>query len=226
MQLALDEARRAAAADEVPVGAVIVHEDRVIATACNERETLRDPTAHAEMIAITQAATALGSWRLDGCTLYVTLEPCPMCAGAIVQARIPRVVYGAADPKAGAVRSLFQLARRPAAKPSGRSDRGRPGGTVRPVAHGVLSAEAFVAGGNRWRFAGMTRWRIIRGHGASRARFIGAGRNACLTTQMAAREIDRSNSRGFGVRLDYTEAFHSPRHARLRRMFVRRSAAL
>ena len=86
-----------------------MHDGRVLAAARNEREALRDPTAHAEMIAITQAAAALGSWRLEGCTLYVTLEPCPMCAGAIVQARIPRLVYGAADPKAGAVRSLFQL---------------------------------------------------------------------------------------------------------------------
>jgi tRNA(adenine34) deaminase len=97
------------AEDEVPVGAVIVHEGRVIAAAHNQREQLRDPTAHAEMIAITQAAAQLASWRLEDCTLYVTLEPCPMCAGAIVQARIPRVVYGATDPKAGAVQSLFEL---------------------------------------------------------------------------------------------------------------------
>jgi tRNA(adenine34) deaminase len=109
MQLALDEAKAAAAADEAPIGAVIVQGDRVLARARNEREALRDPTAHAEMIAITQAAAALGNWRLEGCTLYVTLEPCPMCAGAIVQARIPRVVYGALDPKAGAVRSLYRL---------------------------------------------------------------------------------------------------------------------
>jgi len=109
MKLALEEARRAFAEDEVPVGAVIVHGSRVVARAHNQREQLRDPTAHAEMIAITQAAEALGSWRLEDCTLYVTLEPCPMCAGAIVQARIPNVVYGAADPKAGAVRSLYRL---------------------------------------------------------------------------------------------------------------------
>jgi tRNA(adenine34) deaminase len=109
MKLALAQAEAAAAADEAPIGAVIVRDDQVLATARNERETLRDPTAHAEMIAITQAAAALGSWRLEGCTLYVTLEPCPMCAGAIVQARIPRVVYGAVDPKAGAVRSLYRL---------------------------------------------------------------------------------------------------------------------
>jgi tRNA(adenine34) deaminase len=109
MRLALAEAQRAAAEDEVPVGAVIVHQQRVIASAHNQRESLRDPTAHAEMIAITQAAQALGSWRLEDCWLYVTLEPCPMCAGAIVQARIPWVVYGAADPKAGAVDSLYRL---------------------------------------------------------------------------------------------------------------------
>lgn len=109
MRMALAEAQAAAAAGEVPVGAIIVCNDRVIAAAHNQRETLRDPTAHAEMIAITQAAESLGAWRLEGCTLYVTLEPCPMCAGAIVQSRVPRVVYGAVDPKAGAVESLYTL---------------------------------------------------------------------------------------------------------------------
>lgn len=109
MRLALQEAQAALAEDEVPVGAVVVHGDRVIASAHNQREQLRDPTAHAEMIAITQATQTLESWRLENCTLYVTLEPCPMCAGAIVQARIPLVVYGASDPKAGAVESLFQM---------------------------------------------------------------------------------------------------------------------
>ncbi|BBO30600.1 tRNA adenosine(34) deaminase TadA [Lacipirellula parvula] len=109
MQLALEQALEAATADEAPVGAIIVADDRVIAVARNEREALRDPTAHAEMIAITQAAAALSNWRLENCTLYVTLEPCPMCAGAIVQARIPRVVFGALDPKGGAVRSLYRL---------------------------------------------------------------------------------------------------------------------
>src|SRR5882757_6708598 len=109
MRLAYQEAQAALAENEVPVGAVLVHEERVIAAAHNQREQLRDPTAHAEMIAITQAAEALGSWRLEGCALYVTLEPCPMCAGAIVQARVPLVVYGASDPKAGAVQSLYQL---------------------------------------------------------------------------------------------------------------------
>jgi tRNA(adenine34) deaminase len=109
MRRAYREAQAALAAGEVPVGAMIVHDGGVIAEAHNQRERLNDPTAHAEMIAITQAAAALGSWRLEGCTLYVTLEPCPMCAGAIVQARIPTVVYGARDPKAGAVDSLFHL---------------------------------------------------------------------------------------------------------------------
>jgi tRNA(adenine34) deaminase len=109
MQMALAQAERAYAEKEVPVGAVIARDGHVIAAAYNQREQLRDPTAHAEMIAITQAAEAIGSWRLDDCALYVTLEPCPMCAGAIVQARIPRVVYGATDPKAGAVHSLFKL---------------------------------------------------------------------------------------------------------------------
>ena len=109
MKLALEEAELAFGEDEVPVGAVIVHEGRVIARAHNQREQLRDPTAHAEMMAITQAAAARQSWRLDGCSLYVTMEPCPMCAGAILQARIPLVVYGVADPKAGAVHSLYRL---------------------------------------------------------------------------------------------------------------------
>ena len=109
MKRALQEAQQALSEDEVPVGAVIVREERVIASAHNQRERLHDPTAHAEMIAITQAAESLQSWRLEGCTLYVTLEPCPMCAGAILQARIPTVVYGAADPKAGAVHTLYRL---------------------------------------------------------------------------------------------------------------------
>jgi tRNA(adenine34) deaminase len=109
MRAALDDARAAFDAGEVPIGAVIVHDDRVIAAAHNERESLNDPTAHAEMIAITQAAQTLGSWRLLDCALYVTLEPCPMCAGAIVQARIPNVFYGAADSKAGACHTLFQI---------------------------------------------------------------------------------------------------------------------
>ncbi len=111
MAVALDEAAAAADADEVPVGAVIVSFTKgVLGRAHNQREMLRDPTAHAEMIAITQAAQALGSWRLDGCALYVTLEPCPMCAGAVVQARIPMVVFGCPDPKAGACETLYRIA--------------------------------------------------------------------------------------------------------------------
>jgi tRNA(adenine34) deaminase len=109
MRLALREAEAALAENEVPVGAVVVHAGRVIAAAHNQREQLHDPTAHAEMIAITQAAGALGSWRLEDTTLYVTLEPCAMCAGAIVLARVPWVVYGATDPKAGAVATLYHL---------------------------------------------------------------------------------------------------------------------
>ena len=110
MEMALEEADLAAAEDEVPVGAVIVSlREGVIARAHNQREQLLDPTAHAEMIAITQAAQALRSWRLENCVLYVTLEPCPMCAGAIVQARLPLVVYGCTDPKAGACDTLYRI---------------------------------------------------------------------------------------------------------------------
>jgi len=114
MRLALAQAREAMANDEVPVGAVAVangngRSARVVGRAFNQREMLRDPTAHAEMLALTQAAAALDRWRLSGVTLYVTLEPCAMCAGAMVLARIDRLVYGARDPKAGAVDSLYRL---------------------------------------------------------------------------------------------------------------------
>ncbi len=109
MGRALELARQASLADEVPVGAVLVRDGQLIAAASNQREMLRDPTAHAEIIAITQAAASIDDWRLERTTLYVTLEPCVMCAGAILQARIPRVVFGANDPKAGAVQSLYQL---------------------------------------------------------------------------------------------------------------------
>lgn len=111
MQIALAEADLADAEDEVPVGAVILSMETgfPVAQAHNQKEQLRDPTAHAEMIAITQAAASLKSWRLENCLLCVTLEPCPMCAGAIVQARIPVVVYGCADPKAGACHSLYEI---------------------------------------------------------------------------------------------------------------------
>lgn len=106
---ALRQARRAGAAEEVPVGAVIVREGLVIARAFNQVELLKDATAHAEMLAITQAEEALGDWRLNDCTLYVTKEPCPMCAGAIVHVRLARVVFGASDAKAGAAGSALNL---------------------------------------------------------------------------------------------------------------------
>ncbi len=109
MRAALQLARQAFDEGEVPIGAVIVHNGRIIGEGYNQRESLKDPTAHAEMIAITQAANSLESWRLLDCTIYVTLEPCPMCAGAIVLARIPTVIYGTTDPKAGACHSLFQI---------------------------------------------------------------------------------------------------------------------
>ena len=111
MQLALDEARAALAHDDVPVGAVVVRttDGEVLARRHNERELTGDPTAHAELLAITDAARARDGWRLDDCALVVTLEPCPMCAGAALAARIPCVVFGAADPKAGALGSLYHF---------------------------------------------------------------------------------------------------------------------
>jgi tRNA(adenine34) deaminase len=109
MEYAIQEARRALELNEVPVGCVIVHEDRIIGKAHNMRETLQDPTAHAEILAITQAAEHFKSWRLEGAKLYVTLEPCPMCAGAIILARVAEVYYGAFDPKAGACGTLMNL---------------------------------------------------------------------------------------------------------------------
>ena len=106
---ALRQAARAYAADEVPIGAVIVREGRIIARAYNQVELLKDATAHAEMLAVTQAEDTVGDWRLTDCTLYVTKEPCPMCAGAIVHVRLGRVVFGANDPKAGAAGSALNL---------------------------------------------------------------------------------------------------------------------
>ncbi len=107
--LALDEARAALDHDDVPVGAVVVRDGTVVGRGHNRREVDQDPTAHAEVLAIREAAATLGSWRLEGCTLGVTLEPCTMCAGAIVLARVPVVVYGATDPKAGAAGSLYDV---------------------------------------------------------------------------------------------------------------------
>ena len=109
MELALQQARLAPLVDEVPIGAILVHNDQVLTAAHNYREILQDPTAHAEMIVIRKAAEQLKTWRLTGTTLYVTLEPCPMCAGAIVQARIARLVFGAWDPKAGACGSILDI---------------------------------------------------------------------------------------------------------------------
>jgi tRNA(adenine34) deaminase len=113
MQQALRQAARARDADEVPIGAVIVREGGIIARACNQVETLKDATAHAEMLAITQAAEALGDWRLTDCDLYVTKEPCPMCAGAIVHARLRRVIFGCPDPKGGGAGGLFNILQHP-----------------------------------------------------------------------------------------------------------------
>ena len=130
MRLALREAERALEHDDVPVGAVIAREGEVIAAAPNERELRSDPTAHAEVLVLREAARALGSWRIADSVLYVTLEPCAMCAGAIVLGRVPRVVWGAPDPKAGAAGSVFDVL-------------GEPRLNHRPqVAGGLLAAES------------------------------------------------------------------------------------
>jgi len=109
MKKALEQAEKALSQDEVPVGAVLIRGDKIVSEACNQKESLNDPTAHAEILAIKEASQKLGSWRLNGATLYVTKEPCPMCAGAIVQARIEKLVYGAPDNKAGYAGSLYNL---------------------------------------------------------------------------------------------------------------------
>lgn len=113
MQLALDEAAKAIQHDDVPIGCVIVRGDRVVAAAHNERELRADPTAHAEVLALQAAARSAGTWRLDDATAYVTLEPCPMCAGALVLARVARLVYGPQDPKGGAAYSLYNIVQDP-----------------------------------------------------------------------------------------------------------------
>jgi len=113
MKLALQEANRAVEKEEVPVGAVVVCGDRVVGRGHNRREELQSPTAHAEMLALQEAASSLRSWRLQDCTLYVTLEPCVMCVGAILQARIARLVFGCLDPKGGAAESLYRLCEDP-----------------------------------------------------------------------------------------------------------------
>ena len=109
MSKAIIQAQIAEENGDVPIGCVIVHEDRIIAKGCNQRELLNDPTAHAEIIALTQAAAYLETWRLHGCTIYVTLEPCPMCAGALVLGRLDRLVYGCHDPKTGSCGSLYNI---------------------------------------------------------------------------------------------------------------------
>ncbi len=109
MNLALDEARKAFDLDETPIGAIITHNNKIIAKAYNRRNTDKKSIAHAEIIAITKACEEIGDWRLEECTIYITLEPCPMCAGAIVQSRIPRVVFGASSPKSGFGGSQFNL---------------------------------------------------------------------------------------------------------------------
>ena len=129
MRIALEEARLAGDAGEVPVGAVVVHNGEVIARRHNEREVTGDPTAHAEVLALRDASEALGRWRLDDCTLVVTLEPCMMCAGALVNARIGKLVYGAADLKGGATASLYNVMSDPRVNHNP------------PVEHGVLAAE-------------------------------------------------------------------------------------
>ena len=138
MAIALEQARLAEAHGDVPIGAAILRDGEPLAVAGNERELRRDPTAHAEILAIRAAAEALGGWRLPGTTLYVTLEPCAMCAGAIVLARIPTVVFGAPDPKAGRRRQRPRRARRAGPQPSPRSGRRSDGGGVRGAAAGLL----------------------------------------------------------------------------------------
>ena len=124
MRLALREAERAADHDDVPIGAVVVREGEVLAAAGNERELRADPTAHAEVLAIREASKRIGGWRIPDSVLYVTLEPCPMCAGAIVLARVPRVVYGAPDPKAGAAGSVVDILGEPRLNHRPQVDRG------------------------------------------------------------------------------------------------------
>ena len=124
MRLALREAERAADHDDVPIGAVIVREGELLAAAGNERELRADPTAHAEVLAMREAAQRVGGWRIPDSVLYVTLEPCAMCAGAIVLARVPRVVYGAPDPKAGAAGSVLDILGEPRLNHRPRVDRG------------------------------------------------------------------------------------------------------
>ena len=109
MKMAIEQAKIAEENGDVPIGAIIVYQNQIIGKAYNQRQQLKDPTAHAEIIVLTQAAAYLDSWHLNGCTMYVTLEPCPMCAGALVLSRMDRLVYGCTDPKTGAVKSLYNI---------------------------------------------------------------------------------------------------------------------
>ena len=142
MTLALQEARAAAEHDDVPIGAVVARGGEVVAAAGNERELRKDPTAHAEVLALREAAAALGGWRLPDTVLYVTLEPCAMCAGAIVLARVPEVVYGAADPKAGAAGSVMNLLDHPALNHRPQVEGGVLGDECARAPGGVLSRAA------------------------------------------------------------------------------------
>ena len=142
MRLALREAERAMEHDDVPIGAVVVHDGEVLATGRNERELRQDPTAHAEVLALREAAAKLGSWRVLDSVLYVTLEPCAMCAGAIVLARVPRVVFGAWDPKAGAAGSVLDMLAAAAAQPPARGRGRAAGGGVRRAADELLRGPA------------------------------------------------------------------------------------
>jgi len=130
MARAMDEARAALAHDDVPVGAVVVRDGHIIASRHNEREATKDPTAHAELLALRDAAISLGRWRLEDCTLYVTLEPCVMCAGALLNSRIKELVFGAADPKGGATSTLYNVSSDPRLSHNF------------PVVHGVLATES------------------------------------------------------------------------------------
>ena len=145
MERAIVEAGAAAAHDDVPIGAVVVRDGTVIAARHNERELTGDPTAHAEILALRDAASVVGHWRLDDCTMVVTLEPCAMCAGALVNGRIERLVYGAPDPKAGAAGSLMSIVEDPPAQPPDAGGRRCRGGALRAAARGRSSPLAGAA---------------------------------------------------------------------------------
>ncbi len=163
MRLALREAERALEHDDVPVGCVITAGGEVVAAAPNERELRGDPTAHAEVLALREASAALGTWRLDDAVLYVTLEPCAMCAGAIVLARVPRVVWGAPDPKAGAAGSVLDVLGRAAPQPPARGGRRPAGRGVGGAAAGLLRGATLMA--ETHSYASRLRWTGSTGQG-------------------------------------------------------------